>query len=1266
MTNLQQRLFSEARRLAAHQTRHEFLAQGLFGSALAAVVASVAFLVDRFAPLPAVVRVFLVLLAGGILSASLIRAYLARRSAMRDPEAGARSTEREAVELRERLVPALQMVQEHGIEKTGYSTDLIQVFAEDVADRAGAVRPETLPYNARTRRMGKLALGGAGLLAATCFTLGADSVRGGLFRFASAFAEVGPAPRASFSVDPGSRKVARGSDLRLAALVSRGERTGLEAYRDEDTVLETRKAEKEPWQALSLDRGDSLVYVVPAVDESFDYRFRVGRERSETFRIEALDPPHARVESVRYAYPEYTGLAARTIEDGGGDIAAVKGTHAEVFVESSSPPQEAALVLGSGANLPLQPQGEPRRLSTSIALQQDDVYRVEMVDALGVRNADPLEYKIRALPDEPPFIRLLEPNEDKNLDESLRATLRWSALDDYGLGAVHLKFETSRNPGESSQHVLFTPKQRTPETSSTFDWDLSSLDLLPGDSVTYFLETRDNNAVDGPSTSRTRSYVLRFPSLGEIYEEIEEGQESSIDEMKEVAEEIEKVGEKMEKVGREILKQGESSWESRQEMQKALETQQQMSSELQKIQEQVNESMQALMESEFMSFEALQKMEQLQKLLDEVTTQEMKEALEKLRDAMNEQQNGRQDEKFEDFQKSQEELMKSLDRVMENLKQFRLEEKMKAAVRQLEELAARQERVNDDHSKLSPPSEKEQKEKSGDEQSGEDPQGEEDSKEDGDEASKEKASAKDEASAEAKKEKSSDESAENDDSDKSAEGEDSEKDSSKGGKEEKSANDAKKGKEKDPSATESKESGDKTSSEDGAKTDPGDEETPSKEKSGDRGEKPGQKKSDRKRLAEEEKTLAEQTKKLEEELRELSKMVKELRDTQDREGMEKIAKEMQSKGVPQTMDEMSKNMDQGNDNEAKDDGEKALTELRETLASLMSQQSSMSMRMIAISQAAINRAVRDLLSLSTDEESLTQNLEVIPRNTMSATRAYTEEQRRLLQGAERVDHMLEEVAKGTPLMESAVGKTLEKGMEAMKDAAYGLESGAVQMANESGEEAVQDLNAVVIQLIRTVQSMSSCSSGSPMSSMMQQMQQLSEDQQQLNQMMQQLRDEMKGGKSRRLQGSLPSFAEQQARIQQELEKVLGEIGEGGGLLGKLDDVSKRLEDAAKRMQAGQVDDQLLRDQEWALTRLLDSQRSIRERDFGKERRSETAKELGELPSPSELPEGLEGVDRDLREDLLKALERRYPPQYEDLIKRYFRSLTREESATPLP
>jgi hypothetical protein len=518
---------------------------------------------------------------------------------------------------------------------------------------------------------------------------------------------------------------------------------------------------------------------------------------------------------------------------------------------------------------------------------------------------------------------------------------------------------------------------------------------------------------------------------------------------------------------------------------------------------------------------------------------------------------------------SQEEVTEQLDRILENLKQFRLEEKMKAAVRELEELAARQERVNEELDRAA-----------------------QDEKQDGENG------------------------------------------------------DAKKGDEK--SAHEKNADEKKADEKSGAES--GKEPSP----------------EELERLAREEKALADETRRTEETMKELSEMTQDLRDSADHQSMKELAEQMQSENIPKTMDQMSSDMESQDVPSAEKQGEKALTQLRQTLMNLRQQQGQMQQRQMAINQAAINRAVRDLLSLSADEETLALDLESIPSNSTSATRSFADEQYLLIQGAERVEKQLQEVAKDTPLMDSAIGKGLDSSLGAMRDAAYGLENGAVQVAQEDGAEAVEGMNAVVIELLSAAQAMSSCSTGMPMSSLMQQLQDLAGDQQKLNGMLQQLLQDGGQSQDRRLQASLRSHAEEQQRIREQLAQLLDEIGEGQGFLGRLDDVEKKLDEVGEKMSRGEFDEGVLQEQEWALTRLLDAQRSIRERDFGKERRSTTAEELAELLPPSELAPGLDEETRDLREDLLKALDRRYPPKYEELIRKYFRSLTDEAPAPDLP
>jgi hypothetical protein len=1146
-----------ARRLRSHHFSREVAGGVAVGLGLALLAGSALLALDWFFPLPALLRSFGFVLFLALLlvpAAAAVRRWL---PALRSLEEAARRSEEQAPALKERLLPALQILHVQEQSRLGYSAELVDAFLAEVRSLLGGVEPGRLPYNRFFRR--RLALAGAGVLVAatTVMWIGPHGALSGCAHFATAFAELGPQPPPQFAVEPGDVAIPRGEGVTLAVRVTNPD---VDDGRGEGVLAWRPRAEGE-WREESLSgfaagqpASLALERRFATVDETFEYRFEHRGEFSPVHRITAVPHPTVTVEEVRYRYPQYTGLPERVHRDGVGDLAAVKGTRAELVIRATNPLRRGVLQLEKGGEIELVP-GDDGRLRAGLDIRVEDSYRVSVIDTLGLANLNPVQYRIRPLSDEAPFIRLLEPGEDVDLDESMSLGLRFSAVDDYGLGPVHLVFEITRRAGESQRLEVGVPSGRRTEFSARYDWDVSGLALLPGDAVLYHLEVTDNNGIDGPATARTRTYVLRFPTLAEIYAEIDEKEEASIDELGEVTDEIRRVEERVEEIGREILKRGESSWENKQEMERALETQQQLAEELRRIQDEIEENLERMAETDFMTFEAYEKIQKIRELFEEVATEDMREALEKLREALEQTNPRRLEQDLEEFRLSQEELAKELDRILENLKQFRFEERMKAAVRELEELAARQERVNEEIP--------EQKESVGGDE-GESGQTDEETVE--------------------------------------------------------------------PSSPEQ-----------------------------------GASEEERlKRLAREEERLAEETRDLEEELEELSDMARELRDAEDQQSMRELSEDMKGRQIPQTMDEMSENLDKGGADEAQEQGEKALTELREMLTELSQQQQSMAMKSNAINQAAINRAVRDLLSLSADEETLADDLAQIPRNTSSSTRSFADEQFLLIQGTERVSDMLHEVAKDTPLMSSTVGKRLGEGLISMKDSFHDLEGGAVQRAQSESGAAVDDLNAVVIQLLRTMESMSSCSSGMSMCNAMKMLQELSQDQQKLNEMLRRLREE--GGMSRdqRLQSQLDQLADEQRRIQEELERLLEEIGDGGGLLGRLDDVTEKLDDVAKRLEGGELDDELLRDQQWALTRLLDSQRSLRERDFGRERRSQTAEEFGEISPPSTLPEGLEDRERNLREDLLRALERRYPPKYEELIKKYFRSLSESEKVPDLP
>jgi len=74
--------------------------------------------------------------------------------------------------------------------------------------------------------------------------------------------------------------------------------------------------------------------------------------------------------------------------------------------------------------------------------------------------------------------------------------------------------------------------------------------------------------------------------------------------------------------------------------------------------------------------------------------------------------------------------------------------------------------------------------------------------------------------------------------------------------------------------------------------------------------------------------------------------------------------------------------------------------------------------------------------------------------------------------------------------------------------------------------------------------------------------------------------------------------------------------------------------------------------------LLESARSMRERDYEKRRTAEAGKNILH-PSPAEIDITTQEGKNKLREEMLKALQENYSKDYEELIKKYFEELEKE-------
>jgi hypothetical protein len=171
---------------------------------------------------------------------------------------------------------------------------------------------------------------------------------------------------------------------------------------------------------------------------------------------------------------------------------------------------------------------------------------------------------------------------------------------------------------------------------------------------------------------------------------------------------------------------------------------------------------------------------------------------------------------------------------------------------------------------------------------------------------------------------------------------------------------------------------------------------------------------------------------------------------------------------------------------------------------------------------------------------------------------------------------------------------------------------------------------------------------------------LSGKQQSINQESQQMGQQ--GMSQAQQQAAMARMAAQQAAVQKSLEQLLQEFGNRREILGRLDQTARDMEEVVKDFQQNRMNRQTLDRQQQILSRMLEAQRSMRERDLSEERQAERSKRYRSL-DPGQLPGDLGERKTKIQQDLLRALQEKYSRDYRELIRRYFDNLARETQNT---
>ena len=167
--------------------------------------------------------------------------------------------------------------------------------------------------------------------------------------------------------------------------------------------------------------------------------------------------------------------------------------------------------------------------------------------------------------------------------------------------------------------------------------------------------------------------------------------------------------------------------------------------------------------------------------------------------------------------------------------------------------------------------------------------------------------------------------------------------------------------------------------------------------------------------------------------------------------------------------------------------------------------------------------------------------------------------------------------------------------------------------------------------------------------MYEQLQDLSKSQQSINQETDQM---MSFGQTPGMQQYLQQLAAEQQMIQQAIEDII-KSGSEKGISDQLKDILGDAEKSKKDLAGGKLTDKTKESQRKFLRKLLDAQRSLKIKDYEKERKSETAQDFDSV-DPEDLKKELLKIKKRTVE--LKGDKEKFPGQYKELVEKYLKAL----------
>ncbi len=436
------------------------------------------------------------------------------------------------------------------------------------------------------------------------------------------------------------------------------------------------------------DSSNIYSYQFNMVNNSIDFQFLTNQYYTEKYKLQVLPKPLLSKFSSIIHKPTYTNLKEETIENNAQLVVPEGSTIEFIFTAFDTD----SIVINENESYSVIQISEDDKFLLNKQFIKNSNFSVDLNNEF-FSIKDAVSFDIEIIKDEYPIINVIGIKDSTDLNSIY---FKGNLSDDYGFS--NLEFVT-RIQGQEDSTISLSINSNVLDQDFFYAYNFSSYQLVTN-SIEYFFRVSDNDRINGFKSTVSEVFVFSFPDDKTFFEY----QDSSYNNIEEIINRSKQLSNEIQSDLKELqtkmINNEISDWERKSAMKDIYSKKQKLQDVVDQLQSKNEEISNYLNSFSEQNQELVKKQEQIEDLLENVLSDELKELMEEFNKMVEKFNESKMNELQQKIDISLDDLNKQLDKNLEVLRKMQVEQKLDQISEKLENILNQQEQTLEDFDDL--------------------------------------------------------------------------------------------------------------------------------------------------------------------------------------------------------------------------------------------------------------------------------------------------------------------------------------------------------------------------------------------------------------------------------------------------------------------------------------------------------------------------------------------------------------------------------------